>query len=195
MNFFFTLGDLMTEVKNFFFAPAVCSEWPIYPNSSNAFMSSWLQKMLRIPKRKKTKNAKNITTLVCFALSSWGVRNWQKGKTGERLVTGKKIPCVVKKTLLQPQHFLSTCKAQAVKIEWMHETIPNIAKKKKKNRLSLKSNRNWSNMFVTQISQHDYIQKWIQTQLTKREFVIMLISLILHDLICCTDAAVFLFEG
>ena len=52
-------------------------------------------------------------------------------------------------------------------------------------------------MFGTQISQHDYIQKRIQTQLTKREFVlvIMLISLILHDLICFTDAAVFRFEG
>lgn len=74
------------------------------------------------------------------------------------------IPWVVKKTLLQPQHFLSTCKTQAVKIEWMHKTIPNMAKKKRKTDF-LFSNRSWSNMLGAQISQHDNIQKRTQTQL------------------------------
>ena len=147
-------------------------------------------------KEEKKKNPKNITTLVCFALSSWDVWNWQKGKTGERMVTGKKFMCDEEDTSPTTAFFINM---QITSCEdWVNAWKDSKhSKQKKKNRLSLKRNRNWSNMFGTQISQHDYIQKRIQTQLTKREFVlvIMLISLILHDLICFTDAAVFRFEG
>ena len=137
--FFFTLGDLMKEVKNFFLHRHLLGVDPsCYPNSSNSFVSSWLQKMLRIPKRKKTEKSQKYdnTSLLCFII----LRCLKLAKSKDRWTHGhwKKIPCVLKKTLLQPQHFLSTCKAQAVKPEWMHEKILNIENQKRKTDFLLK---------------------------------------------------------
>ena len=137
--FFFHTRRTDERSKKLFFAPPFARSDPsCYPNSSNSFVSSWLQKMLRIPKTKKKEKSQkyNNTSLLCFII----LRCLKLAKRKDRWTHGhwKKISCVLKKTLLQPQHFLSTCKAQAVKTEWMHEKIPNIANKKRKTDFLLK---------------------------------------------------------
>ena len=90
--FFFTLGDLMKEVKNFFLHRHLLGVTHLAIQIPRIHLCHHDYKNCYVfRKGKKKKIPKNITTLVCFALSSWDVWNWQKGKTGERMVTGKKF--------------------------------------------------------------------------------------------------------
>lgn len=137
--FFFTLGDLMKEVKNVFLHRHLLGVTHLAIQIPRIHLCHHDYKkcyVFRKGKKKEKSQKYNNTSLLCFII----LRCLKLAKRKDRWTHGhwKKIPCVMKKTLLQPQHFLSTCKAQAVKTEWMHEKIPNIANKKRKTDFLLK---------------------------------------------------------